>query len=174
MDNWYKAAKGKKLYIMRGISGCGKSTSARSLPGVVPENIFATDDLIGKDLDEYNAFFEQMKETDDWSPLDQKHQELIALISRAMEEGRSPLVLDNMNLSAWECKTAVQEALNKGYQVEFIDIGTGGLTAEQLAQRNSHDVPLETIKEMIEAYETEGPLTVEKVLGSEPPEEHIA
>jgi len=174
MDSWYDKSKGKKLYVMRGISGSGKSTAAKSLSGVVPENIFATDDLISDNLDGYNAFFEAMEEAQDWSPLSEKHQQLIALIGQAMEEGRTPLVLDNMNLQAWEAKAAVQKAVNQGYEVEFVEVGTGGQTAEQLAERNRHDVPLEEIQNMVDKYDAEGPLTVDKVLESELPEAHIA
>lgn len=36
----------KKIYIMSGISGSGKSTAARNLPGVKESNIYSTDDLV--------------------------------------------------------------------------------------------------------------------------------
>lgn len=36
----YKIAQERILYVMRGVSGSGKSTAARSLPGVTPNNVF--------------------------------------------------------------------------------------------------------------------------------------
>lgn len=115
-----------------------------------------------------------MEESQDYTPLSNLHKKLIEMVSQAMDEGRSPLVLDNMNLSAWECKECVQAAINHGYSVEFVDIGTGGLSPEQLAERNRHDVDVKTIRNMIAKYDSEGPLTVDKVLKSELPEQHIA
>lgn len=171
MKNWYKIAQGKMLYVMRGISGSGKSTAAKSLPGVVPENIFSTDNLIASTSEEYSAFFDAMAKAEDWSPLAEKHKELVILITEAMRNGKTPVVLDNMNLAAWESKAVIREAINNGYKVEIVDVGTGGQTAEQLAKRNSHGVPIDAIEKMIDKYESEGPLTVEKVLESEPPQD---
>jgi len=168
--NWYRLAQEKVLYIMRGVSGAGKSTKARNLPGVIPENIFATDDLIADNLEDYNAFFDRMEETDDFSPLIEKQNQLIGMIKDAMREGRSPLVLDNMSIEAWKSKEIVQAAIKNGYRVEFIDIGTGGFTVEELVARNKHGVDAEMMQRMIDAYEAEGPLTIEKVLESEQPE----
>lgn len=157
---------------MRGVSGSGKSTIAREIPGVIPKNIFSTDDLISDTLEGYNQFFNTMNKNQDWSPLDKKHKELIDLISIAMKEDRGPLVLDNMNLSAWECKEAVEMALENDYEVEFIDVGTGGQSVEELAKRNKHGVGFEGVQEMVDKYKQEGPLTIEKVLESEMPEEN--
>ena len=170
MKNWYKIAQEKVFYVMRGVSGSGKSTQAKSLPGVVPDNIFSTDALISDNLEEYNAFFDQMQENDDWSPLVEKHKQLIQMVTVAMDNGSSPLVLDNMNLKAWESKTLVQAAVDRGYRVEFVDVGTGGLTVDQLAARNRHGVDREMLQKMVDKYTEEGPLTVDKVLESVRPE----
>lgn len=175
MKNWYKLSQVEKiLYVMRGVSGSGKSTVAKSLPGVVPENIFSTDALIGDDLETYNAFFYNMEESKDLTPLSDMHKRLIVMVREAMSQSRTPLVLDNTNIEPWQCKPSVQDAFNNGYRVEFVEVGTGGKTPEELAQRNQHQVPLKDIQEMVQKYDAAGPLTIEKVLGSDYPEEHIA
>ena len=167
--NWYKIAQTKIFYVMRGVSGSGKSTKAKSLPGVIPENIFSTDDLIADNLKDYNEFFRQMEENQDWTPLTMKHEELLVKLQDAMKHGRSPLVLDNTNLRAYQSKNYVQSAIKNKYQVIFVDVGTGGLTTEELVARNHHGVDKETMQKMIDAYEDEGNLTINKVLMSEEP-----
>lgn len=172
--NWYKIAqtnKNKILYVMRGISGSGKSTKAKSLPGITTQNIFSTDDLIADNSENYKKFFKQMEENDDWTPLALKHEELLNMLRKAIMQGKSPLALDNTNLNAWNCKEHVQTAIKNGYQVIFVDVGTGGLSPKELAERNNHGVNEEIIQKMIDKYESEGPLTINKVLMSEKPEE---
>jgi len=169
--NWYKTASEKVLYICRGISGSGKSTQARNLPGVRPENIFSTDDLLPQDLAAYAKFFQDMIAKKDFSPLTEAHQENVRKATMAMRSGTSPIAIDNTNLEAWNAKPYVEAALKFGYQVKFIDVGTGGLSAEQLAKRNKHGVPVEAIQKMIEKYNAEGPLSVEKVMQAERPED---
>lgn len=151
---------------MRGVSGSGKSTIAKSLPGVQPENIFSTDDLIADNLKDYNEFFENMEKNQDWTPIIEKHTQLVNLLETAMEQGITPIVLDNMNLEAWHCKKHIQLAIKHGYQIEIIDVGTGGKTIDELAERNRHGVGKDMLKDMVDKYEEEGELTVEKILNS--------
>lgn len=165
--NWYKFAKYKKLYVMRGVSGSGKSTVAKNLPGVLEQNIFSTDNLIGDGtLESYLSFFESMQEKKDFSPLSDLHKKNTDMVKDAIVNGIAPIVLDNTNLQGWECKDCVEYAIQNGYEVEFIDVGTGGKTIEELADRNTHGVPKEVIQKMVDKYESEGELTVEKVLNS--------
>jgi len=61
-------------------------------------------------------------------------------------------------------------ALEMGFDdnnIKFIDIGTNGLSAEELANRNTHNVPLDKIKSMIDKYNSHRPITLEKVIKSE-------
>ena len=167
---WYKIAAEKIIYIMRGISGAGKSTKARALPGVLPENIFSTDDLLAPTSEAYAKLYAEMLEKKDFTPLQNAHKENIRRATVAMRSGTSPIVIDNTSLEVWSVKAYVYAAMQYGYDVRFVDIGTGGLTAEELAKRNKHNVPQEAIQKMIEKYERDGPITIEKVLGSEVPE----
>ncbi len=88
-----------------------------------------------------------------------------------MKNGISPVIIDNTNIRTNEPKNYVEAALNLGYDdsnIKFVEIGTGGLSAEELAQRNTHGVPLDKIKSMIQAYESAGPMTLQKVLDAKP------
>lgn len=160
-----EAQEDKLLIIMRGVSGSGKSTKARALAGTNGA-IFATDDFWGP---EYNWDRARLPEAHNWN------QERV---KKAMAEGRSPIVVDNMNIQAWEAKPYVQMAQQFGYRVEFhepdTDIWKRARDANALLQRvandlaalNTHGVPAETIASLIAQY---APIDVQKVLASTAP-----
>jgi len=170
--NWYRLSQKKILFLLRGISGSGKSTASRNLPGVVPENIFSSDDLISNNDEEYIAFFAKMKEQDNYTPLVAVSKNNLKRAINAMREGRTPIVIDNLGIRAWNSKRYVEAALKYGYEVKIVDLGTGGKKPEELAERNRHGLTLEEIQRQIEKYKEEGPLTIEKILQSEIPEEN--
>jgi predicted kinase len=158
----------QELIIMRGIPGGGKSTKAKQLVG--NGVIHSTDDLIELNGD-YNEFFTNMVANNDFSALGQMHKSNFNNAVTSMKSGISPVIIDNTNIRANEPKNYVEAALNLGYDdnnIKFVEIGTGGLSAEELAQRNTHGVPLDKIKSMIQAYESAGPMTLQKVLDAKP------
>ena len=158
----------QQLIIMRGIPGGGKSTKAKQLVG--NGVIHSTDDLIEANGD-YNEFFTNMVAKGDFSQLGQMHKSNFNNAATSMKNGVSPVIIDNTNIRANEPKNYIEAALNLGYadnNIKFVEIGTGGLSAEELAQRNTHGVPLDKIKSMIQAYESAGPMTLEKVLDAKP------
>jgi len=154
----------QKLVIMRGVSGGGKSTKARNegVGGV----IHSTDDLIEATGD-YRGFFNSMIESGNFGPLGKMHAQNLANAKKSMDEGVSPVVIDNTNLRADEPKGYVEYALKNGFDennIKIVDIGTGGESADVLAERNSHGVPLKKIQQMIKTHKSVGPLTVEKIM----------
>ena len=154
------------LIVMRGISGAGKSTKAKSL--VENGVIHSTDDLIEKTGD-YNGFFSRMIASGDFSELSRMHYQNLKNAIESMNNGVTPVVIDNTNLRQNEPKAYVVAALEMGYaddNIKFVDIGTNGLSAEELAKRNAHGVPLEKIKAMINTYNSQGPLTIKTILNS--------
>ena len=158
----------QELIIMRGIPGGGKSTKAKQLVG--NGVIHSTDDLI-EEKGDYNEFFANMVANSDFSPLGQMHKSNFNNSVTSMKNGVSPVIIDNTNIRANEPKNYIEAALNLGYDdnnIKFVEIGTGGLSAEELAQRNTHGVPLDKIKSMIQAYESAGPMTLGKVLDAKP------
>lgn len=154
------------LVIMRGIPGSGKSTAAKRL--VKEGVIHSTDDLIEATGD-YLGYFEEIKRTNNWAKHGRMHSKNFKNAYESMKEGVSPVIIDNTNIKAAEAKKYVMAALELGYaneNIEFVEVGTAGLTAEALAERNTHGVPLETIERMIKSMESVGPLTVERVVGA--------
>jgi predicted kinase len=156
----------QKLIVLRGIPGAGKSTKAKELVG--EGIIHSTDDLIESQGD-YRKFFSDMISSGNFGPLSEMHKQNYLNAVNSMESGITTVIIDNTNIRPSEAKNYVESALNLGYSddnIKFVDIGTGGLLAEQLAERNTHGVPLDKIKSMIQAHQSAGELTLEKVLNA--------
>ena len=155
------------LVVMRGIPGSGKSTKAKELAGA-NGIIHSTDDVIQEQGD-YNEFFKRMVESKDFSNLSKVHSTNIKNLIKSVKGGISPVILDNTNIKHNEPKVAVKSALELGLDdknIKFVDIGTGGLSAQELADRNTHGVPLEKIKSMIDSHASQGPMSVASVMES--------
>ncbi|XP_073197671.1 NEDD4-binding protein 2-like 1 isoform X2 [Lepidochelys kempii] len=101
----------KRLYLLRGLPGSGKTTRARQLkrefPGAV---ILSTDD-----------FFFTEDGTYVFSPdcLDEAHVWNQKRAHKAMKNGKSPVIIDNTNIHAWEMKPYVIMARENNYEVIF-------------------------------------------------------
>jgi predicted kinase len=157
----------QKLIIMRGIPGSGKSTKAKEL--VEEGSIHSTDDVISS-KGNYQEFFDNMKASGNFSMLSAVHAENLRNAVKDMEIGITPVVIDNTNIKPFESKPYIENALKLGYDdknIVIVDIGTNGMLAEELARRNTHGVPLDKIKSMIDSYNSFGDLTVDKIMQSE-------
>jgi hypothetical protein len=156
----------QELVIMRGIPGAGKSTKAKSLVG--KGKIHSTDDVIEAGGD-YNEFFAKMIANKDFAPLSRAHSTNLKNAIASMKAGETPVIVDNTNIKQNEPKAYVVAALEMGYadnNIKFVDIGSAGLEAAELAKRNSHGVPLEKIEQMIASHTGQGEMTLRKVLDS--------
>ncbi|XP_059694825.1 NEDD4-binding protein 2-like 2 isoform X1 [Haemorhous mexicanus] len=135
----------KLLLILRGLPGSGKSTLSRVLLGQSCDGIvLSTDDYFRQQYGyTYNAA--QLGDAHEWNRKRAK---------QAMEQGKSPVIIDNTNTQAWEMKPYVEVALEKGYRVEFHEPDTWWkFDPEELEKRNKHGVTREKIAQMLERYE---------------------
>jgi hypothetical protein len=156
----------QELIVMRGIPGSGKSTKAKELAG--QGKIHSTDDVIEAGED-YNEFFAKMIASKDFTPLSRVHSTNLKNAVSSMKSGVTPVIIDNTNIKQNEAKAYVVAALELGYSdnnIKFVDIGTAGLEAAELAKRNTHGVPLDKIEMMIASHTAQGPLTLKSVLDS--------
>jgi predicted kinase len=154
----------QKLIIMRGIPGAGKSTKAKSLVG---EGVIHSTDEVIEAKGDYREFFKKMVESKNFFPLMNAHGTNLKNAIKSMTEGISPVIVDNTNIKANEPKKYVVEALKLGYDdanISIVDIGTAGLDAKTLSERNSHGVPLEKIEMMMASHKGQGELTLKKIL----------
>ncbi|XP_045834072.1 uncharacterized protein LOC123925035 isoform X3 [Meles meles] len=88
---------------------------------------------------------------------------------QAINQGRSPVIIDNTNTQAWEMKPYVEMAIGKGYRVEFHEPETWWkFDPEELEKRNKHGVSRKKIAQMLDRYEYE--MSISIVMNSvEPP-----
>jgi predicted kinase len=157
----------QKLIIMRGIPGSGKSTKANTLVG---EGIIHSTDTVIESIGDYASHFARMIESGDWTMHSKVHHMNFVNAANSMKEGVSPVIVDNTNIKAVEAKKYVEAALAMGLDesnILIIDVADGGQTAEILAERNTHNVPLVTIKRMLASHKGVGVLTVNKILESD-------
>nr|XP_054508696.1 NEDD4-binding protein 2-like 1 isoform X3 [Agelaius phoeniceus] len=87
---------------------------------------------------------------------------------KAMKKGKSPVIIDNTNIHAWEMKPYVMMAHENRYEVTFQEPDTPWkFNVQELTRRNIHHVPREKIQRMKEQYEHN--VTFHSVLRSEKP-----
>ncbi|CAG7828349.1 unnamed protein product [Allacma fusca] len=136
----------KRLILMRGVSGSGKSILATLLCGVTQTGvIFSADD-----------FFLDRKGNYHYKPDDigKAHDTCRELCLNAMVASKTPVIIDNTNTMTWEMLPYAKMALQYNYTIHIVEPNTPWKTnAKLLAQKNSHGVPLDKIKSMLSRYE---------------------
>nr|XP_056714487.1 NEDD4-binding protein 2-like 1 [Euleptes europaea] len=154
----------KSLYLLRGLPGSGKSTLARQLKREFPSAVvFSTDDYFFTEDGTYIFDPDCLEDAHKWN---QKRAR------KAMKNGKSPVIIDNTNIHAWEMKPYVIMALENNYEVIFQEPDTRWkFNVRELARRNIHGVPKEKIQWMKEQYEHD--VTFNIVLHCEEPARHV-
>jgi predicted kinase len=174
IKDWIKnhckfAQQEKVMIILRGISGAGKSTKAKELGqgGVV----LSTDDF----------WMENGEYKFDVSRLGIAHKWNQNRALKALQEGISPIVIDNTSTTAWEMNFYAKAAVQYGYQVRIEEPDSPqwkgrmhpNMTeqekndlAQELAKRNSHGVTPEIAKRMIDRWQHN--LDFKQILEAEP------
>ncbi|XP_012707935.2 NEDD4-binding protein 2-like 2 [Fundulus heteroclitus] len=147
------------LILMRGLPGSGKTTRARELLSSGPSGIIlSTDDYFAE------------KEGYRYDPglLGAAHEWNQSRAKDALHDGRSPIIIDNTNLQAWEMKPYVKMALERGYKVDFCEPDTRWkFDPYELEKRNKHGVPQEKIAQMMDRYSF--PISIDIVMSSQEP-----
>ena len=137
----------KVLYIIRGISGSGKSTQAKKIKAKEGGVIYSTDEFFYDQEGNYN-----------WTQEDliPNHQKNIKRAYRAMQQGLSPVIIDNTNLKySPDAEPYVKIARKFGYEIKVVEPNTPwAFNAKELAKRNSHGTPEDVIQKMISDYES--------------------
>jgi len=137
----------KKIVIMRGIPGSGKST-------------FAKKNFDGAYICSADCFFDTLAERKGTSYLEEfkpwlvstAHQFCWGIFIEAVFDDEPLIVVDNTNIHHWEYGNYQKLGEKMGYEVEVVKIPLE-LTAEEYFTRNTHGVPLEVIQRMMDEYE---------------------
>ncbi|XP_069061659.1 uncharacterized protein [Pleurodeles waltl] len=154
----------KLLILLRGVPGSGKTTLANDLLDKSPEGtVLSTDDFF-RQRDGYNFVGKKLGNAHEWNQ---------DRAMKAMDEGRTPVIIDNTNTQAWEMKPYVEMAIERGYTVQFHEPETWWKRDPvELEKRNTHNVPRDKISQMVERYEHY--MSVATVMNSKQPPHKIA
>jgi len=136
------------LILIRGLPGSGKSTLARELVGE-GGRVVSADDYFTSTTGEYNF---------NPSLLPQAHAQCQEETKRYLwdgDDGRlvTPVVVANTFSQRWEIEPYIQIASGAHARLTVVDLFDGGLSDEELAQRNIHGVPVAGISAMRARWE---------------------
>lgn len=146
----------KKLVLMRGISGSGKSFKAAQI----------LKDTLGVCCSADFFWGNEYKFTPEFLGL--AHQWCLAEVVKNMIYGVTPIVVDNTNTQCWEAKRYVEMAQRFGYDVDIAESDSPWCrNPEECFKRNSHGVPLNVIQAQLARWEYD--FTVERILQSTNP-----
>jgi predicted kinase len=139
----------KKLIIMRGLPGSGKSTKARELAGE-SGIIHSTDDYL---IDPVSGKYKF-----DPQKIALYHEMNLRAAIDSMRSGISPVVIDNTNVQKWHYEKYINAAKEYGYEVEIVAIDPTSYSESDIhelaeRQKRTHNVPKEVIIDMLNKWE---------------------
>jgi len=141
-------AKVKKLIIMRGIPGSGKTTKANELMKASPDSVrCSADDFPGYYL---NGSYKWSAEA-----CSSAHSYCKSKFKYYLSLETNLIIIDNTNILKRDYKFYKDEAIKNGYKVEICEIPFDKTQASVYAMRNLHNVSEEKIIQMMEKYQHE-------------------
>ncbi len=129
-----------RAYIMSGIPGSGKSTYCRDVIQVSPENYCSADEF-HMEAGVYNWRPERVRSAHHWC---------LRKFTKCCEDGQTPVVCDNTNVTMREVAPYVAIAQAHGYETEVIVMHADVADA---VRRNVHGVPEDVIRRMHREHE---------------------
>ena len=137
------------IYLVRGISGSGKSTLASiiysahisALGNAV--RMIAADDFFYDGDGFYNFKPELLPEAHKWC----------TDTARVCMSYRQDVIVHNTFCQRWEMEPYISLAEKYSYRLIVASTYDGGCTDEQLAERNTHGVPLSVIRQQRDRWE---------------------
>ena len=135
----------KKVLILRGVPGSGKSRYAhKAVEGVDPNRICSADQYFEQGGGYY---FDPLK-------LPEAHGFCFGRFLEALQDGYPLIVVDNTNTHHWEYVNYEKAARLVGYKIEFVEFRAFTVDAIRLCfDRNQHGVPRDIIAKMAVNFE---------------------
>jgi len=132
----------KRLFLIGGLPGAGKSTLAEFLAQELDGQLVAADDYF--DTPSGYRF--------DPQGLSTAHKWCQNRVRYWMDTDMNTIIVHNTFSRRWEKQPYLDLAIQFGYQVTDLTVNTT-LTDDALAARNVHGVPINTIRRMRERWE---------------------
>ena len=135
----------RRLMLIRGLPGSGKTTLARRLLAIDPRAVHFEADM----------WFEDENGVYQWdvTKLRLAHEWCHQMVEKALAADTPLVIVSNTFTKQWEMDNYRYLAHIHGYQLVIVSIESGGLTPEALAARCVHNVPLATIERMAANWE---------------------
>jgi NEDD4-binding protein 2 len=124
----------RKVIIMRGASGSGKSTYTKKHYGDAV--VCSADNYYVDDQGNYNF---------DPTKIGAAHRQCKRSFKDALDRSEPLVVVDNTNTTLKELQPYIQVAEAHGYEVEVVRVET---PLDIAAKRNAHGVPFDAVKRM--------------------------
>lgn len=138
----------KKLIIMRGIPGSGKTTKANELMKASPDSVrCSADDFPGYYL---SGSYQWSQETATLAYFYCRN-----LFLHHLAKGTSLIVVDNMHIKKRDYKFFKKEAIKNGYEVEICEIPFDKTQVSLYTRRNLHGITEERMLLLINKYQPE-------------------
>jgi predicted kinase len=135
----------KKVWVMRGCPGCGKSHIAQQLKKEHNATIFSNDDLLTE-----NGVHRWTKKRSAWA-----HGENQKLVAKAMRDGLPGIIIDNPCLRPYVAAPYIRLAQHYNYEWEVIEPKTPwayDLDKLEEIQKNTHKVPRDQLAIYLKAW----------------------
>jgi len=126
-----------KVYILRGVSGSGKSTFTKKIKNSV---VFSTD----------NFFYKNKKYKFDLKKLKEFHLRNFEEFKNSLKKRKRNIIVDNTNLIYKYVRPYIDEAKKEGYKVILVDFVPRG--REYHFKRNIHNIPKRVISNQLKNY----------------------
>lgn len=143
------------VFIMRGISGSGKSHTARLIKEAwdntldLMNSLDETTECVIVSADDYFIGSDGVYRFDA-SKLKKAHEWARAFFLKCLIHPRAAIIVDNTNTRRWEYNDYVGDAFVAGRPIEIIRLST---TPEVAAARNTHGLTLEMVQKQFDRFE---------------------
>jgi len=187
----------KIFYIMRGLPGSGKSYTAQQLlvkhGGNLEGHIFTTDNQYipeTRSLRRKGEYVSPQQEKEEYTQnyktisSDKAHKNNLTEFKLAVDQGVTPIILDNTNIKKEQARVYAEYAEKAGYDIRIKESDSPwwqqnrnfladkkqnatqlGDFLKDLHKRQSHGVPMNAMKDMMAAWQHN--INVEDILGRE-------